>query len=199
MQTVVSESELMAPFPVRKFSKQEYQLLGELGVLSVEDRVELLEGWIVPKMNHNPPHDLALMLVEEKIRRCLLSNMLLRIQMPISTFDSEPEPDLAIVLGPIRRYAQHHPRPENTLLVIEIADTSLARDRQKCRLYARGNVKEYWIVNLADRQIEVFSQPSGPSIAPNYGSNDVYDVSSTIAFSTDGVLTFPILVSELLP
>lgn len=199
MHAVVTESDLIAPFPVRKFSKQEYQLLGELGVLSVEDHVELLEGWIVPKMNHNPPHDLALMLVEEKIRSCMLSNMLLRVQMPISTIDSEPEPDLAIVLGPIRRYAQHHPRPDEVSLVIEIADTSLTRDRQKCRLYARGNVKEYWIVNLVDRQIEVFRQPSGPSIAPCYGSHDVYDASGTIAFSTDGVLTFPILVSEILP
>ena len=199
MQAGVSESDLMAPFPVRKFSKQEYQLLGELGVLSVEDRVELLEGWIVNKMNHNPPHDLALMLVEEKIRSCLLSNMLLRVQMPISTIDSEPEPDLAIVLGPIRRYGLRHPKPDEVLLVIEVADTSLARDRQKCRLYARGNVKEYWIVNLVDRQIEVFSQPSGPSIAPNYGCHDVYDVSGTIAFSTDGVLTFPIQVNEILP
>ena len=166
MQTEVLESDLMAPFPVRKFSKHEYQLLGKLGVLSVEDRVELLEGRIVPKMNHNPPHNLALMLVEEKLRSCLLSSILLRVQMPISTIDSEPEPDLAIVLGPIRRYAQHHPMPEDILLVIEVAETSLARDRQKCRLYARGNVKEYWIVNLVDRQIEVYSQPSGPSIAP---------------------------------
>ena len=105
MQAVQSESDLMAPFPVRRFSTHEYQLLGESGVLSVEDRVELLEGWIVPKMNHNPSHDLALMLVEEKIRSCVLSNMLIRVQMPISTIDSEPEPDLAIVLGPIRRYA----------------------------------------------------------------------------------------------
>ena len=79
MQVVQSESDLMAPFPVRRFSTHEYQLLGESGVLSVEDRVELLEGWIVPKMNHNLSHDLALMLVEEKIRSCVLSNMLIRV------------------------------------------------------------------------------------------------------------------------
>ena len=199
MQIVVSESDAVAPFPVRKFSKPEYQLLGKLGVLSVDDRVELLEGWIVPKMNHNPPHDLALMLVEEKLRCCLPSNMLLRIQMPISTVDSEPEPDLAIVLGPIRRCSQRHPEPDDVLLVIEIADTSLARDRQKCRLYARGNMREYWIVNLENRQIEVHCQPSGPTLAPAYRNRDVYDESGTISFSMEGTAAFPIQVRDLLP
>ncbi len=198
MQTIESESGAVAPFPVRKFSKPEYQLLGKLGVLSVDDRVELLEGWIVPKMNHNPPHDLALMLVEEKFRLCLPANMLLRIQMPISTIDSEPEPDLAIVLGPVRRYSEHHPEPNEILLVVEIADTSLARDRQKCRLYARGNVREYWIVNVVDRQIEIHSQPSGPSPNPSYNSRDVYDESSTILFSIDNVSHVRLRVSDLL-
>lgn len=199
MQIAESESDAVAPFPVRKFSKPEYQLLGKLGVLSVDDRVELLEGWIVPKMNHNPPHDLALMLVEEKLRCCLPSNMLLRIQMPISTVDSEPEPDLAIVLGPIRRYSKRHPEPDDVLLVIEVADTSLARDRQKCRLYARGNMREYWIVNLVERQIEVHCQPSGPTLAPTYRIRDVYDESCTISFATDGAAAFPIQVRDLLP
>ncbi len=198
MQIVESESGAVAPFPVRKFSKPEYQLLGKLGVLSVDDRVELLEGWIVPKMNHNPPHDLALMLVEEKFRLCLPTNMLLRIQMPISTIDSEPEPDLAMVLGPVRRYSEHHPEPNDVVLVVEIADTSLARDRQKCRLYARGNVREYWIVNLVDRQIEVHSQPSGPSPNPSYDSRDVYDESSTISFSIENNFQVQLRVSDLL-
>ncbi len=198
MQTIESESGAVAPFPVRKFSKPEYQLLGKLGVLSVDDRVELLEGWIVPKMNHNPPHYSALMLVEEKFRLCLPATMLLRIQMPISTIDSEPEPDLAMVLGPVRRYSEHHPEPNDVVLVVEIADTSLARDRQKCRLYARGNVKEYWIVNFVDRQIEVHSQPSGPSPNPSYNSRDVYDESSTISFSIENNSHVQLRVRDLL-
>ncbi len=199
MQIVEPESDTVAPFPVRKFSKPEYQLLGKLGVLSVDDRVELLEGWIVPKMNHNPSHDLVLMLVEEKLRCCLPSNMLLRVQMPISTVDSEPEPDLAIVLGPIRRYSKRHPEPDDVVLVIEIADTSLARDRQKCRLYARGNMRQYWIVNLENRQIEVHCQPSGPTLEPAYRNREVYDESGTISFSMDGTAVVPIQVRDLLP
>lgn len=199
MQIVEPESDTVAPFPVRKFSKPEYQLLGKLGVLSVEDRVALLEGWIVPKMNHNPPHDLALMLVEKKLRCCIPSNMLLRIQMPISTVDSEPEPDLAIVLGPIRRYSKRHPEPDDVLLVIEITDTPLARDRQKCRLYARGNMRQYWIVNLESRQIEVYCQPSGPTLEPAYRNRDVFDESGTISSSMDGTVVVPIQVRDLLP
>ena len=89
----------MAPFPVRRFSMDEYRRLGELGVLTEEDRVELLEGWIIPKMNLNPPHSVCVQLVNDFLRKRLPAGWIVRIQDPIRTADSEPEPDLAVVRG----------------------------------------------------------------------------------------------------
>ncbi len=104
MSNVLPEANEMAlpQFPVRKFTVQEYRRMGEAGVLSPGDQVELLEGWVVPKVIHNPPHDLALMLLEDQLRKHLAGDQLMRLQMPITTKDSEPEPDLVIVPGPIR-------------------------------------------------------------------------------------------------
>ena len=148
-----------SPFPVRRFSVQEYQQMAEAGVLTDQEDVELLEGWVTPKMIHNPPHDLAVGLVEEAIRSRLTEVWKLRTQSAITTEDSKPEPDVAVVRGPLRRYAQEPPKPDDIAVVVEIADTSLARDRHKGRLYARAGIAAYWIVNLIDRQIEVYTQP----------------------------------------
>jgi hypothetical protein len=136
--------------------------------LTEHDRVELLEGWIVPKMNHNPAHDATIELVDDQLRTDLPAEWRIRIQSAITTADSEPEPDLAIVRGPAGRFLRQHPVQEDIALVIEVADTSLARDRDKCRLYARAAIVTYWIVNLVDRRIEVYTDPTGPDPAPVY-------------------------------
>jgi Uma2 family endonuclease len=189
--STLANGDSIPTFPVRKFTVEEYRRLGNLGILSVDDQVELLNGWVVPKMNHNPPHDLALMLLEEQLRRNLDSNQILRIQMPITTTDSEPEPDLAVVAGPIRSYAHAHPSAEHAHLVVEIADTSLLlRDRQKCRIYASGGVQEYWIVNLNARQVEVYSLPSETDGVFAYKDQQNYSESDRLPlpFSPEAVI-----------
>jgi Uma2 family endonuclease len=132
----------------------------DAGILVEDDRVELLEGLIIDKMTHNPPHDCTIHLVQTEHLRRLPEEWLLRIQSAITLADSEPEPDLAVTRGPIRRYMQAHPGPKDLALVVEVAETTLAEDRvDKGRIYARAGIPLYWIMNLVESQVEVYTHP----------------------------------------
>jgi Uma2 family endonuclease len=89
----------------------------------------------------------------------------------VTTEGSEPEPDLALVQGPARRYAERHPSASDTALVVEVSDTSLERDREvKGPIYASAGFPAYWIINLVDHRLEVFTDPSGPVETPGYAT-----------------------------
>ena len=92
-------SPLAPPLPLHRFSVEEYHQLGELGVLSPDDRVELLEGWIVEKLNQRPIHGFIVRFLSEWFQSRLPSGYIAQCQLPISTQRSEPEPDVAIVAG----------------------------------------------------------------------------------------------------
>jgi Uma2 family endonuclease len=187
------------PYPVRTFTVDEYHRLGQSGVLSEKDDVELLEGWIVPKMIRNPIHDVVVGLVDAAIRSRIPEGWVIRNQSAITTADSEPEPDVAVVRGPIRRYTTHHPLPDDVALVVEVADTSLERDRQKAKVYARAGIPAYWIVNLVDSQIEMYSHLA-PSEAHNrYANRRPLSPQDEAALIIEGRQIATIRVSELLP
>ena len=172
MSTTISTEPMIstvAPYPVRRFTVDEYHQMATAGVLSEDDQVELLEGWITPKMmTHNPRHDGSIDLLDEALREMLPTGWRIRTQSAISTVDSEPEPDLVVVRGTSRDFLKRHPGPDVIGLVVEVADSSLERDRNKRRLYARASIPTYWILNLIDRQLEVYRQPSGPADEPAY-------------------------------
>ncbi len=184
---------------VHRFSVDQYHRLGETGILDEEDRVELLEGWIVSKMVRNPPHDLSLELLDAAIRPLVPPGWRVRTQMAITTADSEPEPDLAIVEGAPRSRLPRHPGPQETGFIAEVSDSSLARDRgTKARLYARASIETYWIVNLIARQIEVHASPSGDQPEPLYRSVRVYSEGEKVPLLLGGVLLGEIAVSDVL-
>ncbi|MBY0526953.1 MAG: Uma2 family endonuclease [Gemmataceae bacterium] len=144
------------PYPVHKFTVDEYHQMIQVGLLTEEDSVELLEGWIVPKMPRNSPHDIAIELLQEALGDMLPADWRLRIQSAVTLPDSEPEPDVALVRGNARSRGGRHPGASDVGLIVEVADSSLIRDRQeKARLYARAAIVVYWIVNVADAQVEV--------------------------------------------
>lgn len=148
------------PVPVRRFSVEEYHRLILDGYFGEDERVELLEGWIVPKMTRNPAHDVAIDLAQEVLRGLVPEGWRVRGQSAVTMPDSEPEPDLAVVRGRARDYRDRHPGPDDMALVVEVADSSLGRDRGlKRKIYARAGVPAYWIVNLVDRTVEVYSEP----------------------------------------
>ncbi len=190
----------LPPFPVRRFTVAEYHHMVQTGLLTEDEPVELLEGWIVPKVPRNTRHDVTLDLAQEVIRHKLPARWRIRIQSAITTDDSEPEPDLAIVLGPANRYLGHHPGAQDIAALIEVADTSLTHDRkEKGRVYARASVPIYWIINLVDSQVEVYTDPSGPVPAPNYRQRRDYGVNDSVPLVIGGQEIGQIAVRELLP
>jgi len=193
--TFVSDS---VPFVPRRFTVEEYHRLGEIGVLTEDDRVELLEGVITPKMMHNPPHDSTIMQIEEVLRPRITTGWTIRIQSSLTTADSEPEPDLTIVRGRARDYVRRHPEAADVAMVIEVADASLLRDRAKARLYARAGMPMYWIVNLVDKQIEVHCQPLCTDETATYQQTTVYQRGNSFSVSVAD-LSFAVAVDDLLP
>ena len=145
----------------RRFSIPEYHRMAQLCILTEDDNIELLEGYLVHHHRPRTPlHDGTLSLVFEYLLSIIPDGWRVRNQSGVTLSDSEPEPDLAIVRIDPADYMQHHPGPADIALVIEVADSSLDGDRaDKCRIYARAGIQEYWIVNLVDTQIEVYSSP----------------------------------------
>src|SRR5205814_1210290 len=122
------------------------------------------------------------------------------VQDPIATIDSLPEPDAALIRGARRDYLERRPSAADVALVVEIADTSLERDRGlKKRLYARDRVVVYWIVNLVDRCIEAYTDPSGPLDEPDYRQRRIYGPEDEIPVVLDGNEAGRLSVQELLP
>lgn len=143
---------------IRPLRRQEYDQLVALGAF-VDERIELLEGQLVPMSPIGPPHSGSVQELTMLLVPALVGRAIVRIQSPFAALDSsEPEPDVAIV--PIGDYHQEHASEAH--LIIEVAQSSLARERgQKQRIYARAGVPEYWIVNIEGRSVEVHNEP-GP-------------------------------------
>lgn len=165
------------PEPMRRFTVDEFHRMIDAGILGEEDRVELLEGWLVAKMVHNPKHDSTLAAVNKSLLKRVSDASHIRVQSAITTDDSEPEPDLAVVAGTEFRYQLAHPRSQDIALIIELADSTLRLDQgMKWQLYARAGVLTYWIINLPDRCVEIYTDPTGPagpSGAPAYRRRQV--------------------------
>lgn len=189
----------LSPFPVYRFSVEQYQRMVDVGILTEDDRVELLEGWIVPKMVHGANHDSTVDEDADAIRDRLPDEWRVRDQKAVALSDSQPEPDLAVVRGPATRYRKQHPTPAEIGILVEIAESSLDRDRRKARIYAREEIPVYWIVNLIDSQVEVYSDPTGPTSDPHYRQEQIYKPGESVPLMIDGDEVAQIPVSDLLP
>ncbi len=177
----------------------EYHRMIEDGELTEDDRVELLEGRLVPKMPHNKPHSETIEAINHVLPNLLPVGWTLRVQLPITLADGEPEPDLAVVRRP-RTIESDQPTPPDIGLVIEASDSSLMFDRrEKTRSYARAALPEYWIVNLRDRQIERFRRPTGPVEIPGFAEKAIFVPGQTIELQLDGTVVATMNVSDLLP
>ncbi|HTO12566.1 MAG TPA: Uma2 family endonuclease [Candidatus Binatia bacterium] len=160
----------MTTYPVRtrRWTRKEYRLLGERGVLPEDEPVELIDGQLIVAEPKGRPHVTAVALTAEGLRRAFGAGWHVFQQEPIALDDdSEPEPDVSVVPGGPRDYLVDHPaRP---VLVVEVAETSLDFDRHhKGSAYARAGLPDYWIVNLLDRRLEVYRRP-GTDPAAEFG------------------------------
>ena len=154
-----------APWPVAKLTVAEYHQLAEIGVLRPDDRLELLEGWLVPKVTNNPLHASAVQHLTHLLTIALVgTRWAVRCQLPIALARSEPEPDIAVVAAGLP--AERHPYPAELAAVIEVAYSSITIDRRtKARIYAAEGIEPYVIVNLAEMQLEIFTDPRPGGVA----------------------------------
>jgi len=171
----------------------------EVGVLTADDRVELLQGLLVEKMARNPSHDSSVTRIIKRLIPILPANWSLRVQGAVVLRDSEPEPDFAIVRGPEETFDRRKPTPRDIGLLIEVADSTLLEDRRiKGLLYAEARILEYWIVNIPDACIEVYTGPKAGK-SPRYSHRQDYYANDLVPLTLDGKEIVQLLVHELLP
>lgn len=201
-QVVSGEAPPLVPLTV-----DQYHTMLERGILKDGDPVELVEGLLVrkdraaaggPPLTHGPRHAVIVKRLMRlgpavEIQGC---HLLVQLPVTLSSVD-EPEPDIAVVKGSIEAFAERHPGPEDVLLVVEVADSSLRYDRgSKLRVYARAGVPAYVIVNVPENRIEVYA---GPVRAEGrYGQRTDYRTGETLTLSLADGRTLPLRVADIL-
>ncbi|MBD2440057.1 Uma2 family endonuclease [Nostoc sp. FACHB-110] len=180
---------------VRLWNVDEYHRMLETGIITADERVELIEGQVIPMSAKNPPHAATTLCASDYLKRLLAEVALVRVQDPIQLSQySEPEPDIAVVRIDSRKYVAHHPQPDEVFLLIEVADTTLESDRQqKAPLYAQAGIIEYWILDVNQYQVYVFCEPN----LAGYNQQFILDENATFS-----LITFPeiaVQISQIFP
>jgi Uma2 family endonuclease len=182
-----------------RFSVATYQHLTQLGVLTEDDNVELIDGYVVMKMAHSPPHDNAVQKLSSRLFRLTPPGWQVRIQLATTLANSEPEPDAVLARGDETTFAARHPGPADIGLVVEVAATSLDFDRlDKGRIYAQAAIPTYWIINIVGRQIEVYTDPRPADPVPSYATRTDYKAGDSVPLLLDGQTVAQIPVNDLL-
>lgn len=185
---------------VFRLSVEQYHAMIHAEILTKDDSVELLEGWLIQKMSQNPPHSVSTELVATKLREMGISGWCVRSEKPITLGDSEPEPDVTLARGSTRTYVDRHPSAADVAMIVEVADASLEQDRGlKQRVYARAGIQVYWIINLIQRRVEVYTNPSGSDAAPAYARHEDYSADGQLPVVIDGRQVGSLSVNDLLP
>jgi len=207
MSTAIMPTAIAPPPPytipissIRRLSVDEYHAMIANEILKSSDRVELINGYLVEKMTFNPPHRSAVKLVRDALNRILTTGWYEDSQGPFELATSQPEPDVMLVRGQVRDHFHRHARPDEIGLLIEVADTSLAFDqRLKLRIYAEASIPVYWIVNIPDNRIEVYTLPQGTGDDALYVQQQSYTPTQDIPVVLDGVEIGRLRVADLLP
>jgi Uma2 family endonuclease len=182
-----------------RFSVAQYEQMGDAGILTEDDRVELVEGLIYRKPMKKGPHSIACRETAAALTRVIpAAAYFVTREDPVSIpgWASMPEPDVSVVRGRSRDYTQQ-PKAGDVLLIVEVANkTRLAYDRgEKMRAYASGGIPVYWIVNLVARQVEVYSGP----VQGNYPAPTIFKAGQQVPVVIDGQPLQPIAVDDILP
>jgi Uma2 family endonuclease len=183
----------LQPAPHR-FTVAEYHRMGEAGIFAEDDRVELIDGEVVEITPIGSRHAAVVMRLNRLLDEAVGERAIVSPQNPVELSDySEPQPDLALLRPPSDFYAGGHPRPSDTLLIIEVADTTVAYDRRvKLPLYAAAGVPEVWIVDLPAATLEVHTGP----LPGGYGASRRLTAAHTV--SPTALSDVVLAVSEVL-
>ena len=187
---------------VYRLRQEQYRRMNEVDALTKDDRVELLGGWLVPKMPSGPPHRVSTQAARVAIDEILPKGWFTAEEkaVALALTRSEPEPGVQVTRGHFRDYSKRHPGPNDLGLVVEVSSSSLLIDRGfKLRLYGREGIPAYWIVNLIDMMLEVYLDPSGPADQPGYRNRQDFGPEDEVPLVLDGREVGRIAVRDLLP
>jgi Uma2 family endonuclease len=188
------------PEPPVRITVGQYHTMIDAGVFAEDEAVELLEGWLFHKMAKKSTHSVSTRATRKKLEELVPPGWDVDSQEPITTLDSEPEPDVSVFRAEVRETKKRHPLPKEVGLVVEVSEGTLARDRGiKKRIYARARIPVYWIVNLVDQQIEVYTDPTGSAKRPTYRNDRIYKPGDSIPLFLDGKEIAKIDVNDILP
>lgn len=193
-------SPLLSLAGFRRLTPSEYHKMADAGILMEGEPIELLEGYMVEKPVRNPPHEAALRRLGVRLPRLLPAGWFQQIQGAVELGDSEPEPDGAVLRGDETSYDQRLPAADDIGIVIEVSDSTLAFDRRdKGRIYARADIPVYWVLNVVDRQVEVYTDPAPTASPPAFATRTVFGVGQAVPVQLDGKVVASIPVADLLP
>lgn len=166
---------LESPIVRHRLSVDDYQRMGEAGILGEQDRVELIDGEIIDMSPIGAPHAGAVNRLANRIKTALGEGAIVSTQNPIRIDRfNEPEPDIAVLLPRDDFYASAHPGPGDCLLVVEVAETSLRYDREvKLPLYARAGIPEVWLLDIAGRTLWIHTEPADGSYRRGAEADDL--------------------------
>lgn len=152
---------MVFPLERKLFTTTEYHRMIEAGVFDEDDRLELLDGEIIKMAPIGPRHAACVDRLTVFLVTKLKKSAIVRVQNPVELSEySEPEPDISLLKSRADYYASRHPAPDDILVAIEVADSSVERDRQiKIPAYARSGIVEVWLVDLPADRIEIYTQP----------------------------------------
>lgn len=184
---------------LRRFTVDEYHTMIKAGIFGDYEPGELLEGLILWKHRPMTPRECF---PQHAFRQLELNHAdwHVHINPAITLADSEPEPDAAIVRGKLEDYDNRFPSAPDVGVVVEFADASLEFDRTvKQRIYARAAIPEYWIVNVVDTQLEVYTDPDPAAEPPAYRTRTDYAPGQDVPLVLGGQTVAAIPVADLLP
>ncbi|MCC5667429.1 Uma2 family endonuclease [Nostoc sp. CHAB 5784] len=146
----------------RKFTVEQYHKMVESGILTEDDRVELIRGEIIEMSPIGTKHAACVKRLNKLLSQKLRDRVLIAIQDPVELNDnSEPQPDVALLKPRDDFYATAHPQPQDIFLLIEVSDSTVMYDREeKIPLYAQANIIEVWLVDINEEIVEVYQQPT---------------------------------------
>ena len=177
-----------------RFSVEEFQKLVEVGIFDSHDRLELLDGEIIVMAPIGKHHAHSVRRLNNRLNKLLGDLCLVDCQNAFILDDfSEPQPDILLVRPEVEKTGEL-PRPDDILLVVEVSDSTLRFDATtKLRAYARAGLPEYWIVNLAERAVDVYRKPTGEGYAEHFRRE------GTESLTPAAFPDRPITVAEILP
>jgi len=196
-------SEMPEGLP-RRFTFAEYLAMAEIGILKNDERTELIEGQINVMLPVGHPHHRCVLKFVRKLHDHLPGDQWAIISQVTVEFDEgiAPEPDICVAYGTTETFDERYPTPNECAYVIEVSESSLSYDRgKKLAMYAKLQIRQYWIVNLIDRTIEIYSDPefNNDESKGTYKNRSICNENDFVTMKFDGEADLTFTPADILP